>query len=124
MTPAQRRRRRRAQAESTTEPQREFSPSNPPAADSLGARIDISAIVFRDLTDRVAEMKEQQELTAEAVEELTRLVERLVILMGRRDKPGAGGLIGSNGDYYNTANTNTSHVERSANINLDNPLNL
>ena len=123
MTPAQRRRRRRAQ-ERTTEPQREFSPSNPPAADSLGARIDNSAIAFRDLTDRVAEMKEQQELTAEAVEELTRLVERLVILMERRDEPGAGGLIGTNGNYYNIANTNTSHVERSANINLDNPLNL
>ena len=123
MTPAQRRRRRRAQ-ERTTEPQREFSPSNPPAADSLGARIDNFAIAFRDLTDRVAEMKEQQELTAEAVEELTRLVERLVILMERRDEPGAGGLIGTNGNYYNIANTNTSHVERSANINLDNPRNL
>jgi len=79
MTPAQRRRRRRAQ-ERTTEPQREFSPSNPPAADSLGARIDNSAIAFRDLTDRVAEMKEQQELTAEAVEKLTGLVERLITL--------------------------------------------
>ena len=123
MTPAQRRRRRRAQ-ERTTEPQREFSPSNPPAADSLGARIDNFAIAFRDLTDRVAEMKEQQELTAEAVEKLTRLINRLVILMERRDEPGAGGLIGTNGNYYNIANTNTSHVERSANINLDNPLNL
>jgi hypothetical protein len=115
MTPAQRRRRRRAQ-ERTTEPQREFSPSNPPAADSLGARIDNSAIAFRDLTDRVAEMKEQQELTAEAVEELTRLINRLITLNEVRDM--------SPRQRSAELDRRTAQEYEFKRINLENPLNL